>query len=49
MREPQELRLWEGQVGERGAYHFSEAVTYSLGLAPAHRLIKDIQIALVDL
>lgn len=35
--------------GERGGYHFSEAVTYSLGLAPAHRLIKDIQIALVDL
>ena len=35
--------------GERGGCHFSEAVTYSLGLAPAHCLIKDIQIALVDL
>lgn len=39
-----------GHVGVRGAgYHFSEAVTYSSGLAPTRRLIKVIQIALVDL
>ena len=41
--------LGRDKWGERGGYHFSEAVTYSLGLAPAHRLIKDIQITLVDL
>lgn len=47
MRESRDLG--RDKWGERGGYHFSEAVTYSLGLAPAHRLIKDIQIALVDL